>query len=116
MAYGGGMVSATDLTIVIRPSRPEDDRALARLAGLDSARVPAEPLLVAEAGGELRAALSLRDRRAIADPFHFTRPLVALLTARAEQLLDDGSRRRRWRVRGRSKACVSGVSAVGRAC
>jgi hypothetical protein len=58
--------------IVIRPNRPGDDRSFARLAGLDSASVPAKPLLLAEVGGELHAALSLRDGAVIADPFHHT--------------------------------------------
>jgi hypothetical protein len=91
-----GAGSPTDVAIVIRPSRPEDERALGRLAGLDSASVPAAPLLVAEADGALRAALSLRDGGVIADPFHRTAPLVALLVARAEQLRGEPSGRRWW--------------------
>jgi hypothetical protein len=78
--------SPGEASIVIRPDRPEDRRALARLAGLDSASVPRSPLLLAEAGGELRAAMSLADGAAIADPFHRTASLVSLLTIRAEQL------------------------------
>ena len=85
-----------DMEIVIRLSRPEDERGLARLAGLDSARVPATPMLVAEADGALRAALSLHDGAVIADPFHRTASLVALLTARAKQLRGDRTGRRRW--------------------
>lgn len=93
-----------DSTIVIRANRPADDRALARLAGLDSASVPAEPLLVAEVGDELRAALSLRDGAVIADPFHRTAQLVTLLQTRAAQLLtDDRSGSRRWFARVRSR-------------
>jgi hypothetical protein len=96
--------AVSDLAIVIRTDRPDDDRALARLAALDSASVPAEPLLVAEASGELRAALSLRDGAVIADPFHFTAELVMLLQTRAEQLLvDDRSGSRRWFARVRSR-------------
>ena len=79
--------SADDAAIAIRPNRPEDELALARLAELDSSSVPAAPMLVVEVDGQLRAALSLRDGSAIADPFHRTAPLLALLTARAEQLL-----------------------------
>jgi hypothetical protein len=78
--------SPDEPSIVIRPDRPGDRRALARLAGLDSASVPRSPLLLAEMGGELRAALSLADGAAIADPFHRTASLVSLLTVRAEQL------------------------------
>ncbi len=47
--------------ITIRPGYADDHLALARLAALDSAAVPAEPLLVADLDGELSAALSLRD-------------------------------------------------------
>jgi hypothetical protein len=79
--------SPDDAAIAIRPNRPEDD--LARLAQLDSSSVPATPMLVVEVDGQLRAALSLRDGAAIADPFHRTAPLLALLTARAEQLLTE---------------------------
>jgi hypothetical protein len=82
----GSAGSPGEASIVIRPDRPEDRRALARLAGLDSASVPRSPLLLAEVGGELRAALSLADGAAIADPFHRTAWLVSLLTVRAEQL------------------------------
>jgi len=93
----------SDLAIVIRPNRLDDERALARLATLDSATVPPEPLLVAEVGGELRAALSLRDSAVIADPFHFTAELVTLLQMRAEQLLAEPSGRRHWFARARSR-------------
>jgi hypothetical protein len=92
--------SPADMAIVIRQSRPEDERALERLAGLDSAAVPAAPILVAEADGALRAALSLHDGAVIANPFHRTAPLVALLTARAEQLRGERPGRR-WRSRFR---------------
>jgi hypothetical protein len=89
-----GVRSPADVAIVIRPSRPEDERALERLAGLDSAAVPAAPMLVAEADGALRAALSLHHGAVIADPFHRTAPLVALLVARARQLRGEPGRRR----------------------
>ena len=96
--------SLPDVAIVIRPSRPEDERAFARLAGLDSAAVPAAPMLVAEADGELRAALSLSDGVVIADPFRRTAALVTLLVARAQQLCGEPSRRRRLAVRLRQPA------------
>lgn len=79
-------VNPAALSIVIRPALPEDQHALVRLAGLDSAPVPAAPLLLAEAGGELRAARSLHDGAVIADPFHPTLSLQALLATRAGQL------------------------------
>jgi hypothetical protein len=70
-------------TIEIRPARPDDERALARLGELDSARVPPGPLLLAFEGGEPRAALSLATGAAIADPFAPTARLVQLLRASA---------------------------------
>ena len=69
--------------ITIRPGYADDHVALVRLAALDSASVPVEPLLVAELDGELSAALSLRDGMAIADPFRPTADIVALLRAHA---------------------------------
>lgn len=77
-------------TIAIRPACRADEPALERLAALDSARALAEPILVASVDGEVRAALSLADGRAIADPFERTAELVALLSVRAT-----GSVRRR---------------------
>ncbi len=70
-------------TIVIRPAYPDDHGALQRLAALDSATVPPAPMLVAEAGGELRAALSTVDGASIADPFWPTAELVELLRVHA---------------------------------
>jgi hypothetical protein len=72
----------TDL-IEVRPGHPDDERALIRLAQLDSARVPPAPRLLAFEGGELRAAISLATGAAIADPFAATAWLVELLRARA---------------------------------
>jgi hypothetical protein len=73
--------------LTIRFAFPDDALALARLAMIDSHEEPPPgPLLLAESGGELRAALSLRDNSVIADPFHPTVALVELLRARAEQL------------------------------
>jgi hypothetical protein len=81
------MISPTPLTqIVIRYSERGDERALARLAGRDSQVVPKGALLVAETDGELRAALPLDGRGAVADPFHPTEELVRLLEMRRSQL------------------------------
>jgi hypothetical protein len=79
------MIYSTPITI--RPAYGDDEAAIARLAALDSAeRLPAKPLLVAEVGGELRAALSLSDGGSIADPFHHTLHIVTLLQMHATQL------------------------------
>ena len=65
--------------ITIRVAYPADGPALLKLAQLDSGALPVEPLLVAEAAGRPRAALSLADGRSIADPFFPTDILLALL-------------------------------------
>jgi hypothetical protein len=69
--------------VSIRAASRADRAALMRVAERDSRMVPREPLLVAEAGGEVRAAISLADGETIADPFEPTADLVALLRARA---------------------------------
>jgi hypothetical protein len=73
-------------SITIRLSGTDDEAALRRLAGRDSAPAPDGRLLVAYVGDQLRAAVSLDGGEAIADPFHPTAGLVRMLTARAEQL------------------------------
>lgn len=89
------MISPTPLTqIVIRFSERGDERALARLAGRDSKSVPNGALLVAEADGEVRAAVTLDGRGNISDPFHRTAELVRLLDLRRSQLYSDEPRRR----------------------
>jgi hypothetical protein len=75
------MTSAEDITI--RRAQDSDSEALRRLAALDSARVPAGDVLVAEVDGQLRAALGVRGREVVADPFHLSAGLVELLVARA---------------------------------
>ncbi len=70
--------------ITIRMAYADDETAIVRLAALDSAPMPLMPALLAEVDGELRAALSLRDGAVIADPFHLTQDLVALLRTHAQ--------------------------------
>ncbi len=72
--------------IVIRRAGDADAEALRRLARLDAGVVPSGELLVVEADGELRAALSIADRTYIADPFHPTAELVALHEHQAARL------------------------------
>jgi hypothetical protein len=86
-------------TLTIRVAVSADAAALNRLAQLDSAPPPARvPVLVAEVGGELRAALPLDGGPAIADPFRRTAELVAILADRARQLTPLPRRvARRWR-------------------
>ena len=89
--HGGGIMYVMSSmspasTIVIRRAVTGDIAGLARLAALDSARPLAGEILVAEHDGAARAALSLHDGRAIADPFLPTAGDVALLRTRADLL------------------------------
>ncbi len=68
-------------TISLRHATAADDQALRDLAALESLRLPAGPFLVAEADGDVVAALSLSDGVAIADPFRRTAEHVELLRA-----------------------------------
>ena len=89
--------------ITIRVSRPADEPALWALAALDSARLPARPLVVAEQDGLLRAAVGLDSGEAIADPFHVTAELIDLLELRVEQLRRRASEGSGVPVRGRTR-------------
>lgn len=90
---------ADDGPITMRAARPDDERALVRLAQLDT-QLPLEgPVLMAEVSGELRAARSLKTGKTIADPFHRTEHLRGLLAARADQLQPAPERRRRIPIR-----------------
>jgi hypothetical protein len=85
----------TSPSVLIRAARGSDGPALEALAALDSAVIPAGALLVAEADGELVAALSPVSGERIADPFRPTRDVVALLELRASRGRGHGARRRR---------------------
>ena len=65
--------------VTIREAKAGDGDAVRRLAELDSGRPPAAPTLVAEVGGELRAAVSMIDGKVIADPFHHTQEVVSMM-------------------------------------
>jgi hypothetical protein len=81
--------------ITIRLATSDDYLALYRLAALDSAPSPsAGRVLLAEADGELRAALSLTDGSAIADPFHPTLRILELLRTHAAGHVERRERRR----------------------
>jgi hypothetical protein len=84
----------TRAAVSIRRAGPHDAPALHRLAALDSALPLGGEILLAEVGGEPRAALSLADGAAIADPFSPTAELVALLEMRRAQLRGAGPRGR----------------------
>jgi hypothetical protein len=97
------MMSMNSLTI--RMATASDDAQLERLAQLDSASAPSDPVLVAEVGGEVWAAISLDDNQIVADPFRATGELQWLLVERARQLRSNG---RHPGVLGRVFASVTG--------
>ena len=106
------MTHVSSEPITIRAAHGGDGAAVARLAALDSAEIPGGKLLLAEAGGELRAALSLHDGAVVADPFRRTADLVRLLRLRADLLAETaagrpaagrGAWRRRLRLRRRRR-------------
>ena len=70
-------------SVLIRAARGSDGPALEQLAALDSARVPAGALLVAESDGELVAALDSASGARIANPFRRSGDVMALLELRA---------------------------------
>lgn len=69
--------------VTLRAARPDDAPDVARIAALDSRRVPSGPLLLAEENGVLRAALSTTSGTVVADPFAPTEHLIALLRRHA---------------------------------
>jgi hypothetical protein len=75
-----------DAAVTLRYAVFDDAPDLLRLAQLDSAEPPREPVLVAEVSGRLTAALSLSEDRIVADPFVLTAGTIELLRARARQL------------------------------
>ncbi len=83
-------------SIAVRLATANDREALERLAVLDSTEPPRGSTLLGELLQRPVAALSLSDRRVIADPFVATADVVALLRLRARQLgpgvLRDGER------------------------
>jgi hypothetical protein len=86
--------------VVIREATEADRAALARVAERDSSAVPAGEVLVAESGGELRAAIEVDGALAVADPFQPTAELLDLLRTRAGQLRH--ARRRPLRILART--------------
>jgi hypothetical protein len=73
-------------SLTIRWATAGDGPELARLAALDSSDVPTGRLLLAEVAGAIKAAVPASGGSAIADPFHPTTDLVALLEMRVRHL------------------------------
>lgn len=100
-------MSTIDEKIVIRPATASDRDAIVRLAQRDTRPAPEGQLLVAEVDGEIRAAVSMEGGSLIADPFHPTADLLALLEARSGQLRS--RRRRRQRIVARTPAATTSL-------
>ena len=81
--------------VLVRPAREADASDLAVLAALDSAAPLTGDVLLAVAGGEVAAAMSLDTGAVIADPFQPTAHLVELLRTAAQP----APRRRRHAAR-----------------
>jgi hypothetical protein len=92
------------IPVTLRLAGEDDEAAVARLAQLDSRPVPAPPLLVAERGGRIDAAVSLSGGDAVADPFRRTAELVELLRCHAGDERLDGSEAAEPAVPARSVA------------
>jgi hypothetical protein len=72
--------------LTLRLATPDDRAALVRVAQLDSRRLPPGPHLVAEREGRIDAALSLRSRELVSDPFRPTAELGELLQIHADRI------------------------------
>src|SRR5918999_5618027 len=92
--------------VTIRLATEADRLAIDRLAQLDSRRALGARAVIAEMDGDLRAALDLDRNEAVADPFHPTAHLVALLELRAAQF---GGRGRRLRGPTESRAGLGAI-------
>ena len=108
--------STTDYNedVTIRVAAPSEWDAIDLLAQRDSAPPPPrDEMLVAEVDGEMRAAVSVRNGYAIADPFRRTGEHVALLRARAEQLREAYPSPSGWRTIGLRLARASSRRRTG---
>ena len=98
MMYHRERSEAESPSITIRLVRPTEVDEVRRVAERDCRDVPEGELLVAIAGGEIRAAISLTSGDFVADPFHHTEELVRMLVLRRTQM-QNGIPRRRRRLR-----------------
>lgn len=114
------MTGTLDAEITIRPARTADERAIARLAALDSAVAPADPLMLGEVDGALWVAMSLLDGSVVADPFAPTADLVELVRVRVASARADADEgpagrrglRLRWRTGAAARTRGQGVLAL----
>jgi hypothetical protein len=95
--------------VTVRYAREGDTEALAALADLDASHPPRGAVIVAEAAGELWAAVSLDDGHAIADPSRPSGELTFRLAERARELDRAARRRRRGLTLGPPLAVIGGT-------
>jgi hypothetical protein len=84
-------------TVALRMAEGDEGQIVRHLAALDDAPTLEGPVLLALTDGEPVAAISLLDRRVVANPFMLTRDLVELLRLRAEHISGPGPGPRRNR-------------------
>lgn len=84
-------------TVAIRLAERDEAAVVRRLAALDDSPALEGPVLLGLIDGEAVAALSLLDRRVVANPFLYTRELIQLLRLRAEHIAGPGPGPRRSR-------------------
>ena len=84
-------------TVALRMAERDEAAMIRRLAALDDAPALEGPVLLALNDGEAVAAISMLDRRVVANPFLCTRDLVQLLRLRAEHIAGPGPGPRRSR-------------------
>jgi hypothetical protein len=94
-----GRDGAGEGNLVVRRGRPSDDHALATLAALDSAHPLTGRSIVGEVDGQIVAAVSLHDGRAVADPFAPTADVVDILRLHTAGARSDAARGRLRRPR-----------------
>jgi hypothetical protein len=73
-------------SVTIRRARPADGRALAELAEMSERRVPRDPVIVAEVGSEVVAAMGVQGGPAVTDVRRATADVVELLELRSSQV------------------------------
>jgi hypothetical protein len=82
--------ATSDGGIAIRIAREPDRGAIERLSQLEGRRLDGQ-MLVAETGGEVRAAVAIASGAVLADPFRRTAELVDLLQRSRAHLVDGGN-------------------------
>ena len=82
-------------TVALRLAERDEAAMVRRLAALDDQPALEGRVLLALIDGEVEAAISLDDRRVIANPFLATRDVVQLLRVRAQHIAGPDPRRGR---------------------